>query len=428
MRGRALRSPWNRGRDRVAAVLLAVVCVVAALLVWTFSDARATTLDTASPAPPLPRAPSQVPATLTQLWQAASPATPEPVAVGPTVVTAGSGDVLGRDALTGKVRWKYSRDLKLCTVASAWSKILTVYRNGTGCSDITQLAPETGERTAQRNSNAQLGTRLVTDCAYPGSSLDVPVETDDPPKLRCTHVTTTGQTLLNTWRSDLVRTVEYGSVPALIQPGKQPRPNCHYGAVAAAADRVGVIERCPGAPQDRLTVYEAAPENWDDPKVVFSVVLDHSPAKLVAMSDEAVAVSVPETRSLVLYNMDGEKTAAYPLEAPRRALAGKAAGGVVPTARGTDGVYWFTGSSTVALAPDTLEPRWTLPAGIGAGTMFAGQYVVPVRGGLAVLNQQTGETIRTVAVDRGAYSGRVVLDATGPALVEKRGDTVVALR
>lgn len=428
MRGGALRSPWNRGRDRLVAVLITVGCLVAALLVWTFSDARATSLDTAAPAPPLPPTPEQVPATLTPIWQAASPATPEPVAVGPTVVTAGDGDVLGRDALTGKVSWQYSRDLRLCTVSSAWSKILTVYRKDTGCSEVTQLAPETGQRTAQRNSNAQLGTRLVTDCAYPDSSLDVPVDTAKPREPSCTYVTTTGQTLLNTWRSDLVKTVEYGDVPALIQPGKQPRPNCHYGTVAAAADRVGVIERCPDDQQDRLTVYEAAPESWDDPEVVFSTVLDHSPAKLVAMSDDAVAVSIPDSRSLVLYSMDGEKTAAYPVEAPRSTLTGKAPGGVVPTARGTDGVYWFTGASTVALSPDTLRPRWTLPAGIGAGTMFAGQYVVPIRGGLAVLNQRTGETIRTVAVDRGSYSGRVVLDATGPVLVEKRGDTVVALR
>ena len=408
-------------------MLLAVLCLVAGLVVWTFSDARATTLRTAPPAPPLPAAPRQVPANLAEIWRAPSPATPQPVAVGPTVVTAGEGDVLGRDARTGKVRWKYVRGRQLCAVASAWSKVIAVHRKGNWCSEVTQLAPETGERTAQRNANAPLGTRLVTDCAYPRMSARGDTK-GSAPEMSCTYVTATGQTLLNTWRSDLVRTVEYGNVPALIQPGKQPRANCTYGTVAAAADQVGVIERCPGDAQDRLTVYDAAPENWDEPEVTFSVVLDRSPAKLVAMTGEAVAVAFPMAQRLVRYDMDGTKQAEYPLDVPGTALSGQPPGGVVPTARGTAGVYWYTGASTVALSLPELKPRWTLNNSLGAGTMFAGEYVVPIKGGLAVLDQRTGETLRTVAVHRGPYAGRVVLEATGPVLVEQRGDTVVALR
>src|SRR5699024_9202218 len=105
----ALRSPWHRRRDRLIAALLAVCCLVAGLLVWAYSDARATKSHTAPAAGP-PSVPDQVPETLRPAWQAASSATDGPLAVGPTVVTAVGGTVRGRDARSGEVRWKYTRD------------------------------------------------------------------------------------------------------------------------------------------------------------------------------------------------------------------------------------------------------------------------------------------------------------------------------
>src|SRR5699024_9202393 len=219
---------------------------------------RATKSHTAPAAGP-PSVPDQVPETLRPAWQAASSATDGPLAVGPTVVTAVGGTVRGRDARSGEVRWKYTRDRELCTVSRAWSKVLTVHRKGHGCSEVTQLDPATGRRTAQRNSNAPLGTRLVTDCHYPTTELS----RSSTAEQHCGYVTATGTTLLNTWRDDLVRTVEYGEVPALVQPGNQPRPDCDYGTVASAAGKVGVIEQCPDDSHDRLTVYDAVPEEAD---------------------------------------------------------------------------------------------------------------------------------------------------------------------
>ena len=422
------RSRWHRRRDRVAAGLLAACCLVTGLLVWTYSDARGTTSRTA-PAAPEPTGTQQVPTTLRPAWRAQSPETPEPVTFGSTVITANDGAVQGRDARDGEVRWQYTRDRRLCTVGAAWSKVLTVYRKGDWCSEVTQLDPATGQRAAQRNSNAPLGTRLVTDCHYP--TLELPAADTTPTvntTKRCGYVTTTGERLLNTWRDDLVRTAEYGKVPVLVQPGKQPRPDCEHGTVASAAGRVGVIERCPDDSHDRLTVYEAVPENADEPEVVFSTELDDSAAMLVAMSEEAVAVTMPDTGSLLRFDMDGNKLQSYEVNTPRATLERHPRNGVVPTSRGTEGVYWYTGDSTVALSVDDLTPRWTLPDTLGAGTMFAGQYVVPVTNGLAVLDQDSGDTIRTVAVNRGAHTGPVTLSANGSVLVEKRADTVVALR
>ncbi|MEU6643687.1 hypothetical protein ABZ863_14200 [Saccharomonospora sp. NPDC046836] len=400
-------SPWNRRRDRAAAALIAVVALTAALLVWAFSDSHATSQETSAEPPALPPAPDTVPATLTELWQAPSPATPVPVSEGASVVTGAGGEVAGRDPLTGDVRWHYTRDLELCTVAGAWSRALAVYRKDTGCSEVTQLDPGTGRRTAQRNGDAELGTRLVSDDG---------------------HVTATGQHLLNTWRNDLVKSLEYGQVYAPIQPDRQPRTGCTYGTVAAAASRVGVIEHCPDETGARLTVVKAVGKEADTPEEEFTALLPGRSAQLVAMTPNDLAVMLPEQQELLLFDSDGTQRAVYPLDLPTTDLQREPEGGVVPTAQGTENVYWFTGSRTMALSQADLRPQWTLNDTLGPGTVFAGQYVVPINGGLAVLDETTGTTIRTVGVDRGAYRGPVELAAAGPVLLEQRGGTVVALR
>jgi hypothetical protein len=82
----------------------------------------------------------------------------------------------------------------------------------------------------------------------------------------------------------------------------------------------------------------------------------------------------------------------------------------------------------MALSRDDLSPRWTLSSASGPGILFATQLVVPIKGGLAVLNEDNGSTIRTVGVDRRGYTGVVRLGAAGPVLLEERGDTLTALK
>jgi putative pyrroloquinoline-quinone binding quinoprotein len=411
-RPRERPSPWNRPRDRVIAALILVVAVAGGVLIWSGSESRATVSQTTEPGPPLPAAPAAVPGSLTELWQAPSGAAPVPVAAGNSVVTASGGEVLGRDPLTGAVRWRYSRDLQLCTMAPAWGEALAVYQkdgvdNETGCSEVVALNADTGHRTAQRTGSAQLGTRLVTDGTY---------------------VTAYGRTLLNTWRDDLVETAEYGQVPALVNPGKQPRTGCTYGTVAAASSRVGVVERCPGDPGDRLTVFEASPNSFDQPQVFYSEILPGYSAKLVALSGDYAAVAMPNQHLLVIYGPSGDQVAAYPLDLPAQDLANDPPGGVMDTAVTASHVYWYTGSRLVALARSDLTPQWTLGSALGPGVVFDHQLVVPIQGGLAVLNEADGSTIRTIAVDRHGYTGPVRLASIGPVLLEQRGNTLVALR
>ncbi|HWD02632.1 MAG TPA: hypothetical protein VG674_09290 [Amycolatopsis sp.] len=405
---RARRSPWNRGRDWVVVALIAVVVVAVGLVVALKSDNLHTSRALADPPPAVPQAPAAVPGSMAQLWQAPSSATPVPIGTGDTVTTADGGEVAGRDPFTGKIRWHYTREnLQLCTVDTAWGRVNAVYHKSMGCSEVTQLDPETGHITAQRNGDAELGTQLVTDGSF---------------------VTTTGKRLLDTWRDDLVKSMEYGKVPFLVNPGKQPRTGCTYGTVAAGADKVGVIERCPGDPHDRLTVYNATAENSDQPVVDFSTVLAGSHARVIAMSGDFTAVLLPDQKLLVIYGPDGTEKTAYPMNLPASDLAAEPASHTEQTSETDSSVFWYTGSETVALSRDTLAPRWTLSGTLGPGITFANQLVVPIKGGLAVLNESNGATLRTVGVDRGGYTGPVRLTALGPILLEQRGPVVAALR
>jgi hypothetical protein len=319
-RVRGTRNPFRRPLDYVAVALIVVISLVVWFVLLERSDIRNTTLVTGPAKLTAPAAPSVFPPSLAQVWEQPSTATPVPVVAGPNVVTAAGGSVVGRDPLTGAQRWRYTRDLGLCTVAAAWDKVLAVYRRSTYCSEVTALNNTTGARGPQRNGDAQLGTRLVGDGTY---------------------VTTTGPTLLDTWRSDLVQTGEYGTVPDFVNPNRQPRVGCGYGSVAANQGLVGVIERCGGDPGDRLTVFRSSPKNADTPEVLFSTVIGDHGARLIALNDQYAAVVVPGPTRLAVFNsQNGSQVTSYPLTLPASDLTGDPAGLVVPPSGGPRAVDW----------------------------------------------------------------------------------------
>ncbi len=433
------RTRFRTGPDLAVAALIMVVVLVAALIIWQRSDFRATSTQPNANPVAEPEQPAFFPPSLGEAWHANSPATQVPVAVGPVVVTGEGGEVTGRDPLTGKVLWRYARDLPLCTISSAWLLAIAVYRtngnalpasdprSGGGCSEMTALDPPTGRRGKQRKADeprerpvglqrqgdAELGTRLLSDGTF---------------------VTTTGRRLLTTLRSDLVQTMEYGVIPAIVNPNKQPRIDCTYGSVAVGVSKIGVIERCPADTGDRLTVYRTTNEDnngnnkADEPAVVFSVVVGSSAARVVAVSEQRTAVVLPDQSRLAVFDEAGKPLAEYPLDLPARDLEGDPDGLAVPVTKGGDAIYWFTGSRTVALHPKELRPLWTAVSTIGPGTIFAGRVLIPIPNGLRVLNQGTGELIGTIPVDRHGYTGTVEMAAIGPMVLEQRGANLVALR
>ncbi|OZM83705.1 PQQ-binding-like beta-propeller repeat protein [Pseudonocardia sp. MH-G8] len=407
-----LRPERRRRSDLVVAAALTALLVGAAVVLWGTSDVVAATSRPASApiAPPPPAA--GVPVAFTEGWRAPSGATVVPAVATPAVVTADGSRVVGRDAATGEERWTYERDRTLCTVAPGFpranegvGRVLALYSGGSGyCSELTALRPDTGARAGAANPDAHSGTRLLAS----GSS-----------------VVATGHDYLEVLRSDLVKTLEYGAVPAAAQPDQQPRPQCTHASTAIGSDRLGLVERCPDEATDRLTVL--APDGDDgaeEPEEGFSVLLPGTGAVLVAVSAERVAVALPGPARLLLFDVAGKQVGEHPLDVPDADITDPPGGAAAVE---TDGerFSWWTGSRTIALDGRELTPIWAVPATLGPAVAYGGGLLAPVPGGLLVLDAATGTVQRTIPVAR--PDGPVRLAALGEVLLEQRGAEVVAL-
>ncbi|MFI6101324.1 PQQ-binding-like beta-propeller repeat protein [Lentzea sp. NPDC051213] len=410
---------WRTRADFIAVALIAVVSVVAAVATWAFSDARATTSVTGpSSWDQLPEV-AALPPSLAEVWRAKSGATQSPVVVltqvketgeekPSTVVTGDGGKVSGLDPLTGDVRWTYERDLQLCVVSTGWGRAMALYSKGTNCSELTSLDGITGERRAQRNGDAEPGTALLNE----GS-----------------HLITTGSKFMEVYRrDDLVRSLEYGSLRAIVNPNKQPRSGCTYGSVALTSGKFAMIERCPDDAWDRISVIKPNPDKSDEPKVFASVLTGGRNAQVVAVTEKLVAVAVPNPSRLVVFDAEsGTQVSETPIDVP-------AADFTDPPNHVTRGfttktnVFWFTGSKTISLSSETLTPLWTADGTLGAGTTLAGRALIPVKEGLRVYEQGTGAVVGTIRVNRAGHTGPVQLATAGPVVLEQRGETLVALR
>ncbi|WP_300010044.1 PQQ-binding-like beta-propeller repeat protein [Pseudonocardia sp.] len=425
--------PERRRRgDLVAAALLVLVLVGAAVLLGRSSDIAGTTARTASRpiTPPAPAA--AAPAGFAETWRAPSAATATPLVSGPAVVTADGSTVTGRDAVTGEERWSYARDLPLCTAAAGFpgvenGRVLALYANEDGpaapggdgpyCSELTMLGAVTGARVSARNPDARPGTELLADDTY---------------------VLATGGEHLEVWRSDLVRTLEYGTVPAQEQVGRQPRPGCGYPSVTLADMRVAVIERCPAEDADRLTVLVTdGKDGAETPEERFSQLLPGTGAAVVGVAQDRVAVTVPgaadggeggeggEGGRLVVFDGAGAQVAVTELD-----VAGPdpdPAGGYVPATGDDTRRYVFTGSAVLALDAGELALLWSFPDALGPPVRYGTDLLVPVPGGLAVLDPARGTPRRLIPVQRGDDTAPVLVATQGEVLLEQRGAEVIAL-
>jgi hypothetical protein len=332
------------------------------------------------------------------------------------VVTADGSAVVGRDARTGAEAWSYTRDIPLCAVGAGFpgaddgvGRVLALYEWHAGwCSELTELRPDDGARTATSNPDVKPGTRLLENGTF---------------------VAATGSRYLEVMRSDLVKTMEYGDVPTPVQVGRQPRPGCTYGSTALTTGRLGVLERCPDDPADRLTVLSPdGSEGAETPQVEFSVLLPKRGATLVALSADRVAVALPNPARLLILDRTGQQVAMINLDVPDADLAADPPGGVAAVTGDGSHLYWWTGSQTVALDAADLAPVWTVPHTLGPAVSYGGGLLVPVAAGLLDVDPDRGSTVRTIPVARDDRTAPVRLAPIGEMLLEQRGPEVVALQ
>ncbi len=402
-------TPERRTRgDVVATAAIVVAVLVVATILWRFGDARATVSEpNLGEAPVALVEPNTLPPALAEVWSAPSGATPSPVVAGATVVTADGREVIGRDPFTGERRWRYSRDIDLCTATAAFGTALTLWsKDPRYCSEVTSFVGDTGRRANQRNGDAERGARVLFD----GS-----------------HATAVGNQYLETWRSDLVRTSQFGVLPAPVNPGKQPRQGCRYASVVAAANQLAIAERCGEPDGDLLTLLKANPKESDLPEQLFSVKLSTPAALVVATTTQRTAVLLPGPPRLAVYDTKGNQVGEFPVPAVLPPTNGTAPV-LADTTVTPSFVYWHTGSSLIALDTTELRPQWTVDGVLGSGAVMAGRLLVPAPGELAVLDTATGERIGATPVDRGGHTGPVRLATAGSVVLEQRGNLLVALR
>lgn len=407
--------PEQRTRgDVVAAVVIMLAVVVAGVLVWWTSDARATISRPAAEPAPNPAPAQAVPGSLTQLWTAASPATSSPVIVSGTVITGAGREMTGRDPATGEPRWSYARGVDLCAVSWIYRYAVAVFPDGRGCGQVSTVDADTGQRGPARTSYADRHVTVSSDGAA---------------------VLSVGATRLELWRSDMVRVLSYGEIDAQLKPSAQRLGSgCTLLSAAAGSSAVSVLEACPGQDDLRLTLLHAGKEE-DEPEQrhlpVPGVTAD-SGARVLAVSDHNTAthtaVYLPSPQPRIEVVDQAGITVAKTLLPSRPSPASAD----LTVSRPAGLVSWWTGGAVLMFDATTLAYRYTVSGAgpavpLGPAAVLAGRLLIPVSGGIDVCDPATGKHERTIEVSRPPGVSAVFPGASGSMVLEQRGDTVVAL-
>ncbi|QLY32946.1 hypothetical protein [Nocardia huaxiensis] len=402
-------APERRTRaDVLTAVAIAALVAIAAAFVWWHSGVRGTQSVTATQTLTPPPTPEKLPAQYKELWHAADTAAFRAIGVGGVAVTADGNTVTGRNPVTGEQVWKYQRDLPLCGVESQFGTVIATYRDDRGCSQTTLL-------------NAESGSRLTARSSYMDDAITMSADG--------TYVLALGKDRLEMWRSDLVRTLEYGYVDAPVNPRTQPRTGCELVSAVSGASRLAVLERCPNETADRLTVLNPAPKDSTTPEEYSSHILAEpggtvNGARVLAVSDSRVVLYLPGTQSsapqFAVYDHTGKRIATHQLSGP---MSDKAIVSHLSSA-----YFVFTGDSLVALNTTTFDPLWGIPNVLGTPTLMSGKLLVPVADGLAALDPATGAQTARIPLPRTDYHNEpITLSAVGPTILERRGTELYAV-
>ncbi len=393
--------------DLVAAAAIVLVVAGTAALIWWTSDARATVSRPAAVPAPNPIPARQVPATLRQLWTAASAATSRPVVVGGVIVTGDDRRVDGRDPSTSASRWSYARDTDLCAVSWVYRYAVAVYRDDRGCGQVSTIDGSTGRRGPARSSYADKHVDVTSDG---------------------TTVLSAGRTRLEMWRSDLVRMIAYGETDARVKPSSQAlHTGCTLLSAAASSSAVSVLEECPRQHDLRLVLVRPSKEDDEPEQHDFQEpgVDAASGAQVLAVAETSTALYLPSPQPRVdVVDDTGATVASTPLPRP------PSQPGAV--SRLGSALTWWTGDSVLVFDAMTLTYRYTITGSgpgvpLGPAALMAGHLLVPVTDGIGVYDVFTGVNERLIPVSRPAGTAKVIPAVSGSQVFEQRGQTLIAL-
>lgn len=324
------------------------------------------------------------------------------------LIISHDGDTLIATKGDGSTAWTYTRrDADLCSLSTAWGKVVASYRTGVGCGDTVAIDAATGEYGSTRSAV--------------NSEEVVPVQSND-------RVGTVSTGRIDLWRSDLVRTVEYGDVEAKQEAQKQPHEECTISSALTRTENLALTESCPDESHTTWLRFQATtPEDSREPEMDADVSLEGDGARLIAVGQDAAAVYVPGPKPHIeSYNNQGEKLSSTPVK-PSTALDSRTSPFSPAVADLPHHMTWFDGQRLYLLTPSDLRVDHVVDGAIGTPISVAGHMLMPTSQGIAVVDWSTGKVLREIDVDRSDYRGPVHLTLAGETIVETRGDTIVGL-
>lgn len=405
-----MSAPLRRTRgDLIATGAITALCLVAVGGVWATAPIRSSHLTPAATEYVNPGPRTNVPDQLSPAWSRPDvplPGSRQPLVVDGLVISVDDRSLVAVDP-SGSEVWRYDRDLDVCAVAAAWGEVVATYRSNAGCGDVVSIKASTGQYDDTRSS-------LAPDEVVGISSND--------------RVGTVASERLELWRSDLVRTVEYGEVEGIQEPNLQPNPGCQITSALTRTELLAITDFCDGSTWLRLL--DATPEESRKPEVLHETLLSSPGARVIAVAQEAAAVYVPgDTPRLI--GVDKEGTKLWDRDVPSSPLIDAAADSTAAIAPVVADLphhmTWFDGERLYLLQPSTLEVAFIIEEAIGPGVAVGDRLLVPVDDGIAVYDWEAGAMEKTIPVDRGTVDGMVSLNVAGDAVVEKRGDSLVGL-
>lgn len=400
MRDAPLRRTKN---DLVATAVISTVAVLAVGTVWFTAPIRGSELTSASEPFVASNALTTVPEELDEAWRApdTTPGNHKPSITGGVIIGANDTTLHGYTP-DGDVLWTYERDVELCAMSPGFDAAIATYRTGIGCGDAVSISVTDGQYKATRSA-------IASDDVAPIVSND--------------RVGIVGTDRVELWRSDLVRTVEYGEVDAQQEADQQPHPQCSITSAMTRKDLLAVTETCPDG-STFLRFQPTTPEDSRAPEVSQNIRIEAPEAQLVAIGEDAAAIYVDSPApAIISINNQGETLQNQMVEAASMPTAPHQAA----TADLPHHMSWFDGERLTLFSPGNLAVGPILDDAIGTGIAIDGQLLYPVAEGIAVADWDTGETLRTIPVDRTGYDGAVSLGVAGGTIVEKRGSELVGL-
>lgn len=409
--------------NRIASAILILAVILVIGWTWVASPARkvdrteATAPTDIASQSPAANDPEAMPHALRPVWSTESSVSggahtisPMPLVMGGALLVAEDKGVRAVSLNDGTELWHYRRDIPLCALSGSDGQVFATFRGAAGCGETVGLKPDSGQYVATRKSIAGDTPVTVRSNSYAGIYDSEFVEL---------------------WRSDLVRVVEYGTVPASPEPNLQPHPGCSIISALTRVDLLAVVINCDG--HGRLVMQESNPEESREPEVKSDIDLGRVTADMSLVSIGQDAAAVLSDNRIRVFRMDGTRLSESDLTettlrpAPAEADSADDAPRAPFTTDLPHHMTWWSPRGLLGFRPSTLAPAFEFPEATGTPAPWGEHIFLPKADQIAVLNASTLEVIGTLPLPAAANSAHTqgATDLENPVRLAVVGDTLL---